>query len=112
MADKNLYTKDSIESKKEELITIIKNKDINAFVGGAYISDLVTDLRLSGVQINLPYSFTCATSYNYFEVCAEIVRQIDEYLHPCRTWFKNHIEILVSGGMSLIAIIISIVSLF
>ena len=101
---------------KSTLETLVNNKDINLLNGGCTgnnrnLSDEVTQLRLLGVKIDLPMSFTCLGPNNYFEVCAEIIRQINIHLHPIKNWFINHIDVLIASSLGLAALIVSIISL-
>lgn len=101
---------------KNRLEKIIKNKDSNLLNGGCtgenrYLSDDLIDLRLNGVEINLPQSFTCLGPNNYYEVCADIIRQIDIHLHPFINWIKDHIDVLIASSLSISALIVSIISL-
>lgn len=82
-----MKNKNEILKIRNNLETLVKNKNLGLLNGGhtgedRFLSNEVTELRLSGVKINLPTSFTCLGPNNYFEVCAEIVRQIDIHLHP------------------------------
>lgn len=108
MADKK---KKEILDIRAELYDIANNKNINHLCGNPFISDAVTRLRLLGVKIQLPQAFTCCDTYNYFEICADIVRQIDDYLHPIKNWFLNHIDTLVSSLIGIGALIVAIIAL-
>lgn len=94
-----MKNKNEILKIKDNLEILVKNKDNNFLNGGCtgkdrYLSDEVTQLRLLGVKIDLPISFTCLGPNNYFEVCAEIIRQINIHLHPFINWIKDHIDVI------------------
>ena len=111
-----MKNKNEILKIKNNLEKLVTNKDNNLLNGGCtgdnrYLSDEVTQLRLLGVKIDLPISFTCLGPNNSFEVCAEIVRQIDIHLHPFFNWIKDHIDVLIASSLSIAALIVSIISL-
>ena len=108
--------KNKILNIKNNLEDLVRNKDNKLLNGGCtgdnrYLSDELSELRLLGVKIDLPQSFTCLDSNNYFEVCADIVRQINIHLHPFGNWIKNHIDTLIASFLSIAALIVSIISL-
>lgn len=112
-----MKNKKEIIKIKSTLEALVKNKDNNLLSSGytgnnRYLSDEVTQLRLLGVKIDLPISFTCLGPNNYFEVCADIVRQINLHLHPFLNWIKDHIDVLIASSLSIAALIVSIISLY
>ena len=108
-----MKNKDRILEIRNNLENLVKDKSINLLNGGCtgdarYLSDELSELRLLGVKIDLPQSFTCLGSNNYFETCADIVRQINIHLHPLENWVKNHIDTLIASSLSIAALIISL----
>ena len=97
---------------KEDLIKIIKDRNINVFIGNPLISNIIIELRLLGVEINVSNISYPQDSYNAcFETCADIVRQVDEYLHPIKKWFINHIDVIISSIIGISALIVAIIAL-
>ena len=108
MADK----KKEIIKIKKELTQIIQDKNIGVFTGNPLISNIIIKLRLLGVKIDISNVSYPQEPYNIcFETCADIVRQIDEYLHPIRNWFINHIDVIISSVIGISALIVAIIAL-
>ena len=110
--------KKEIAAIQNRLINVIKPENSLSLLNGGctgdnrYLFEEVRDLRLYGVPITLPNTFTVNDVLNYYEVCAEILRQIEVYQHPAKRWFRDHVDTLITSTLSEVAIIISIVSMF
>lgn len=110
--------KKEITAIQDRLIDIIRPENSVLLLNGGctgdnrYLFEDVRDLRLYGVPIILPNTFTVNNNMNYYEVCAEILRQIELYQHPVKKWFKDHVDTLIISALSVAATIISIVSIF
>lgn len=93
------------------LTQAIKEKDNNLFNGyfeDKLLQEIFIELRLLGLKLDAP--LVCMDLYYpYYEITADLVRQIEDYLHPIRRWFKTHIDTLIASVISITAIIISIV---
>lgn len=104
----------------KRLTKLVESRDLNLLnsgctefkdsIGVRYLNDDLIELRLCGAPCYLPQTYTTSDSNSYFEAAAEIVRQATEYLHPVRTWLAAHWVEIVSCGISILALIVSVVT--
>ena len=108
-------------NKKQRLKEIQKRlktqllSNSNSLFNGSYVGEEkdeerylwqdVVELRTLGVEIKLPVSYT-AVSCVTLEMIAEVIRQIENACHPIKTWFLNHLNVIIS----ICALVVSIIS--
>lgn len=71
-----------------------------------YLSDIICELRMLGVEIKMPNIWTEQCNI-WLEIGSEIIRQIDEYLNWIKHLFTKYIPLYVPIIISIISIVIS-----
>ena len=93
---------------------VLSNKyDTNFLNGGDFTSnynllDALIELRALGLKIELPTHYLSNDCLAYYEIAAEVERQILLYLYPVKSWLAHNWSALIASVIAITSLIISL----